>query len=177
MAGLIVEWVGALASAVDVEVALAVGECGATELGALLTCLSFREVGVGELGEVLGLTGSGAVRLVDRLERDRLVTRQARQGRSVTVRLSARGRRLAVDLERRRLAAIEDLLAPLSAKDRAIFTDLLDKVLHGAGLDAPGARTVCRFCDHRRCDGDACPIGRSLREHDEPTVRATSGAR
>jgi MarR family transcriptional regulator, negative regulator of the multidrug operon emrRAB len=177
MDGFTADWAGAFASAVDARVTQAVGGCGTTELGALLTCLSFRQLGVGELGEVLGLTGSGSVRLVDRLEREGLVFRQARQGRSVTIRLSGRGRRLAVDLQRRRLAAIGELLAPLTAKEQALLTGLLDKMLHGAGLDAPEARRVCRLCDHRRCDGSACPIGRSLRQHDEPAARAVPGAR
>jgi DNA-binding MarR family transcriptional regulator len=168
-------WVGALASVVDARVAHAVDGCTATELGALLTCLSFGEVGVGELGEVLGLTGSGAVRLVDRLEHDGLVSRQARQGRSVSVRLSARGCRLAADLQRRRMAAIEALLAPLSAGERAQLSDLIERLLHDAGLDASSARTVCRYCDHQSCDAGTCPIGRSLRERTEPAARVTSG--
>jgi MarR family transcriptional regulator, negative regulator of the multidrug operon emrRAB len=175
VSGLTADWAGALASAIDAKVMRAVGDWSATEMGALLTCLSFGEVGIGDLGEVLGLTGSGAVRLVDRLEQDELVARQARQGRSVSVRLSARGRRLAVDLRRRRLGAIEDLLASLSADERVLIANLLAKMLHSAELDAPRARMVCRFCDHRRCEGDTCPIGRSLRERGMPTFSARSG--
>ncbi|MGH2874511.1 MAG: MarR family winged helix-turn-helix transcriptional regulator [Solirubrobacteraceae bacterium] len=169
------DWVGVLANAVDAKAAEAVGGIGGSEVGALSTCLSFGEVGVGELGEVLGLTGSGAVRLVDRLEHDGLILRQARQGRSVSVRLSARGRRRAEQLRQRRLAAIEQLLGSLSAGERDQLTGLLDKLLHNAGLDAGTARTVCRFCDHRRCDRDICPVGRSLRARKEPSVRAASG--
>lgn len=168
------DWVGALASAVDAEMARAAGERGGTEIGALLTCSYFPGATVGELGEVLGLTGSGAVRLVDRLERDGLVVRQARRGRSVTVRLSGRGRRLAADLQRRRLAVIEGLLSSLTADERGQFAGMLGKVLHDARLGAGQARRVCRFCDHRRCDGEACPVGRSLRERGLPAPRAAA---
>lgn len=168
-------WVGALAATVDVKVTEAASGVGNSEIGALLTCLSFGAVSVGELGQVLGLTGSGAVRLVDRLEREGLIVRQARQGRSVSVRLSARGRRRALELRRGRLAAIGDLVGSLSVDERRQFTGLVGKLLHNAGLDAATARTVCRFCDHRRCDGEVCPVGRSLRARDEPSARATCG--
>lgn len=176
MSELTADWVGVLAAAVEARAADAAGGVGVSEVGALLTCLSFGEVGIGELGGVLGLTGSGAVRLADRLERDGLIIRQARRGRSVSVRLSARGRRRAQELRRRRLAAIEFLVGSLSAVEREQLSGLLDKLLHNAGLDAATARTVCRFCDHRRCDGDACPVGRSLRARHEPSVRASCGA-
>lgn len=167
-------WVGALALAVDAEVARAAGDRGGTYMGALLTCSYFAEVTVGELGEVLGLTGSGAVRLVDRLERDGLVERQARRGRMVTVRLTPDGRRQAEDLQRRRLAVIDELLSPLTADERGQLAGLLGKVLHDAGLDPREARMVCRLCDHQRCDGEACPVGRSLRERGAPAPRAAA---
>ena len=170
------DWVGVLASAVDAKVAAAAGGVGRSEMAALLTCLSFGEVGIGELGEMLGLTGSGAVRLVDRLERDGLIIRQARQGRSVSVRLSAGGRRRAEQVRQRRLGAIEELVRSLSIDERKLLTDLLEGLLHNAGLDAATARTVCRFCDHRRCDGDTCPVGRSLRSRNQRSVRASCGA-
>ncbi len=171
---LVANWVGALASAVDVQVAQAAGERGGTEMGALLTCSYFPDATVGELGEVLGLTGSGAVRLVDRLERAGLVVRQARRGRSVTVRLSVRGRRVAEDLQRRRLAVIDGLLSSLTADERRQLAGMLEKVLHNAGLGGAQARRVCRFCDHLRCDGEACPVGRSLREQGQPPPRAAA---
>jgi DNA-binding MarR family transcriptional regulator len=170
------DWVGVLATAVDAKVAEAASGVGSSEVGALLTCLSFGEVGVGELGEVLGLTGSGAVRLVDRLEHDGLIIRQARRGRSVSVRLSTRGRRRAEQVRQRRLGAIEKLVGSLSVDERRQLTDLLGKLLCNAGLDAVTARMVCRFCDHRRCDGDTCPVGRSLRARNERSVRAVCGA-
>jgi MarR family transcriptional repressor of emrRAB len=176
VAELLANWVGALASAVDAQVAQAAGEHGGTAMGALLTCSYFPDVTVGELGEVLGLTGSGAVRLVDRLERDGLVARQARQGRMVTVSLTGRGRRLARDLQRRRLAVIGGLLSSLTDGERTQLAGMLGKVLHDAGLAAGQARRVCQFCDHRRCDGEACPVGRSLRERGGQAPRAGAEA-
>jgi MarR family transcriptional repressor of emrRAB len=173
---LVANWVGALASAVDAQVAQAAGEHGGTAMAALLTCSSFPDMTVGELGEVLGLTGSGAVRLLDRLERDGLAARQARQGRVVTVRLTGRGRRIARDLQRRRLAMIDGLLSPLTEEERAHLAGMVGKVLYDAGLASGQARRACRFCDHQRCDGEACPVGRSLRDRGEPAPRARAEA-
>lgn len=176
MTELLANWVGSLASAIDAQVAQGAGEHGGTVMGALLTCSYFPDMTVGELAGVLGLTGSGAVRLVDRLERDGLVARQARQGRLVTVRLTARGRRLAAGLQRRRLAVIDGLLSPLTQQERTELAGMLGKVLHDAGLPAAQARRACRFCDHQRCDGEACPVGRSLRERGEPAPHAGAKA-
>jgi len=79
MADFAADWLGVLAAAVQVRTAAVSNGAGDSEVAALLTCRSFDTVGVGELGEVLGLTGSGAVRLVDRLERDGLITRRKGQ--------------------------------------------------------------------------------------------------
>jgi MarR family transcriptional regulator, negative regulator of the multidrug operon emrRAB len=172
MTELLANWVGSLALAIDAQVTQAAAGHGGTTMGALLTCSYFPDMTVGELGEVLGLTGSGAVRLVDRLERNGLIARQAKQGRAVCVRLTAKGREVATDLQRRRVATISDLLAPLTEPERTCLAGILGKVLHDAGLSPEQARRACRLCDHRRCDGEACPVGRSLRERGEQARRA-----
>jgi DNA-binding MarR family transcriptional regulator len=169
---LLANWTGALAMAVGAVVAEATGKSGRTATAALLTCSYFPDMTVGELGEVLGLTGSGAVRLVDRLEGAGLVRRLERRGRSVTLELTGEGERLAQDLQGLRLRAIEGLLSPLTTKEQAQLAGLLDKVLHGSMFGAQRARRICRYCDHARCDGEACPIGRCLREQGTPAPRA-----
>ena len=169
MQELLGNWVGALVSMVDMRLAAVGGDHGSTDIGAVLTCFSFPDVTVSELGKVLGLTNSGAVRLVNRLERDGLLARQERQGRVVTVKLTDHGRRLAKDLQRRRLAVVDDLLSSLVLDERQQLAVMLDKVLHDARLEPEQARRACRFCDHRCCDGDACPIGRSVRERGQAT--------
>ena len=143
-------------------------------MAALLTCWYFPDTTVGELAKVLALTGSGAVRLVDRLEQDGLVRRLPSRGRQVVVRLSERGRRLAKRLQCGRLQVIDEVLSVLSAEERRQLGSLLEAVLLRAPLDAERARQTCRFCDHGRCDGERCPVGRSVRARGERTVRAAS---
>ena len=68
------------------------------------------------LRTVLGLTHSGAVRLVDRLAGAGLAERRAgRDGRCVAVALTPAGERAARALREAREAALEDALAVLSA--------------------------------------------------------------
>jgi MarR family transcriptional regulator, negative regulator of the multidrug operon emrRAB len=165
-------WLGALASAVDGGIAEAAAEHSRTAMAAVLTLSYFPDTTVGELADVLGLTGSGAVRLLDRLGRDGLVRRYAGQGRSVMARLTDDGRQLAENLQRRRLHTLEGILAPLTDDERRQFTTLVGKILRHAALPADRARTVCRLCDHMRCDGDACPVGGSLRDNGEAPPRA-----
>lgn len=172
MSELAANWLGALASAVDGGIADAGAEHNGTAMAAVLTLSYFPDTTVGELAHVLGLTGSGAVRLLDRLERDGLLQRRAGHGRSVMARLTGDGRHLAEKLQRRRLHTLEGMLAPLTDEERRQFAALVGKILRQAALPADRARTVCRLCDHMRCDGDVCPVGGSLRDSGEAPPRA-----
>lgn len=172
MPELLANWIGALACAVHDLRTQANARVGDTDAAAVLTCSYFPGTTVGELGEVLALTGSGAVRLVDRLERADLVARQARRGHTVTLGLTGRGRRAAESLQAHRLDAIESLLSALSAAEQDQLAVLVAKVLRQADLNREEARRTCRYCDHRRCDGEACPVGQTLRDKGWPAPRA-----
>ena len=103
------------------------------------------------LRQVLGLTPSGAVRLVDRLQEAGYVTRRpGRDARSVSVRLTASGRRAAERV----------------SNARAQLEDLLSRVLAGM-IRGPGAvRWMCRLCDMGACGRDKgeCPVANAARE-------------
>ena len=72
------------------------------------------------LRRVVGLTHSGAVRLVDRLAAAGLAERRVgADGRAVALQLTPEGRRAARRVLARREAAIEGVLAPLTATERA----------------------------------------------------------
>lgn len=168
-------WLGALSTAVDHSIADAGAAYMGSQMSALLTLLYFSDTSVGELGRILGLTGSGAVRLLDRLEHDGFVERHPGQGRSVTVRLTDDGQHLASNLQRRRLCAIEDMLAQLTEDERRQLGTLVAKLLRHAELSPERAKTVCRLCDHHMCEGAGCPIGASLRARGAEPPRANIG--
>jgi DNA-binding MarR family transcriptional regulator len=113
------------------------------------------------LAQVLGLSSSGTVRLVDRLEGANLVRRTtAADGRVTSVALTATGRRRAQAVTRARTDLMEHALAPLTPSERRQFGELAGRILAGL-IRPPGAsRWTCRLCDVVACgrpDGH-CPV-------------------
>ncbi len=115
------------------------------------------------LARVLHLSHSGAVRLVDRLERDGLVERRTGpDARSVSVHPTAAGRAEAYRLRRARDAAMRDLLAPLEAGERAALVGALEKLLDAVTREGAAPGHTCRLCDAEACGHpDHCPVTRA----------------
>jgi DNA-binding MarR family transcriptional regulator len=116
---------------------------------------------VDTLRQVLGLTSSGAVRMVDRLVALGLVRRRpGDDGRTTFVVLTAAGRRAAEQVTRARTEQLTSALSPLSDTERATLEPLLRRVLVGM-IRPPGAvKWTCRLCDTEAC-GRAqglCPV-------------------
>jgi DNA-binding MarR family transcriptional regulator len=122
---------------------------------------------VDRVHRVLGLTPSGAVRLVDRLEAAGLVTRApGPDRRSRAIRLTARGRDRALAVGGARWAYLSRLTAGLSPDEVTTLRDLMGRVM-GNVVDAKesGAWT-CRLCDLsacRRAEGE-CPAVNAAQE-------------
>ena len=119
---------------------------------------------VDRVAQVLGLSSSGTVRLVDRLEAAGLVRRGAGDdGRVTSVELTPAGRRRALAVTRARAEAIERALAPLDQAERRRLGELLGRVLAGLVRPAGATRWTCRLCDLSAC-GRAeghCPVARA----------------
>jgi DNA-binding MarR family transcriptional regulator len=162
---------GALALAVSDRTAEAAGGAAgqspsaAAALSALYHFLD--DPPVDRLRQVLGLTASGTVRLIDRLQESGFVTRgPGRDGRSVSVRLTPAGRRAAKRVSAARGAVLADALAALDPSERDALDRLLSRVLVGL-IRGPGAtRWMCRLCDTAACGRDAglCPVANAARE-------------
>ena len=118
------------------------------------------------LRSVLGLTPSGAVRLVDRLQEAGYVTRgPGTDQRSVSVRLTASGRRAAKRVRAARAEVLQSVLDDLDADEREALDRLLSRVLVGL-IRGPGAtRWMCRFCDTTACGrkDQRCPVANEAR--------------
>lgn len=113
------------------------------------------------LRDPLGLTHSAAVRVVDRLVAAGLARRRpGRDGRSVGVELTSEGRAAAQSALSARQAALEEILDPLSASDRAELTRLHEKLLGGLTEGRASARNICRLCDLHACGHNEgiCPV-------------------
>lgn len=131
----------------------------AAALSALLHFLDRPSVDL--LGRVLGLSSSGTVRLVDRLERDGLVSRAPGADARVTaISLTPSGRRAARGIAGARADVLAAALDVLEPDERAELDRLLGRVLVGM-IRGPGARRwMCRLCDTGACGREAghCPV-------------------
>jgi len=118
------------------------------------------------LARVLGLTHSGAVRLVDRLAGAGLVRRRSgADGRSVAIALTQEGRRAAAQIRAARERALDEALSALDAGERRALTQLNAKLLAGLTDDRASARRICRLCDLEACGHErgTCPVTTAAR--------------
>lgn len=137
---------------------------------ALVAMLDFTPAGsVRRLSGVLGLTHSGAVRLVDRLVTAGLVSRgPGADARSVALSLTDAGHRVALAARSAREAALQEVVAALPAARRVELAGAAEALVaqltalrlarREAGRAAAGG-ALCRLCDFQACgrpDG-ACP--------------------
>jgi DNA-binding MarR family transcriptional regulator len=144
-------------------------ESAAAALSALLHFLD--EPTIDLLRQVLGLTSSGTVRLVDRLESAGQVRRgPGTDGRSTSVSLTPAGRASAGRVADARARVLAGALAGLSGQERAMLRELMAKMLAGF-VRGPGAtRWVCRLCDVGLCRSaeGGCPARSAARARTEP---------
>jgi DNA-binding MarR family transcriptional regulator len=122
---------------------------------------------IDQLRRVLDLTPSGAVRLVDRLADAGLVTRGSGQdGRSRSVALTRKGKRLAGQLAAARAEALKGALAALSPAEQRTLHALMGRVMASIVHSKDGGPWICRLCDLAACGRDAglCPTANAAAE-------------
>lgn len=139
--------------------ALGEGETAAAALSSLDHLLDRPTIDL--LRGVLGLTSSGTVRLVDRLEDGGYIERRAGADRRATaVHLTRAGRRAARRAGAARRDVLENALSALSTDEQRQLDALLSRLLVGM-MRGPGAeKFMCRLCDAHAC-GHAegrCPV-------------------
>jgi DNA-binding MarR family transcriptional regulator len=160
--------VGALAIAVaDDLTGLAQRTAGLAGRGppALVSILSVPGETITELRDALGLTHSGAVRLVDRLAADGLVRREpAADGRTVALALTSAGREAAHRVLAEREARLAGLLRGLAPASRSALERAAEAVLHELTGERSDALRICRLCDAHTCGHpETCPVSQAWR--------------
>ena len=136
-----------------------------------------------QLRQVVGLTPSGAVRLVDKLAEAGLVRRgPGPDGRSLAVTLTRRGTAAAERVLTARRQAAETVLAGLGPDELEALTPLLERLLQeltwarlaerGSGR-IPRGGWLCRLCDFAACHRleGGCPVGQVTRPMREGVAR------
>ncbi|TDU87998.1 DNA-binding MarR family transcriptional regulator [Kribbella voronezhensis] len=109
----------------------------------------------------IGLTQSGTVRLVDRLEGLGYVARE-RAGRSLRLSLLPAGEEALLAWNQAREDASAAVLAGLTRAQRSQLAKLLELGLRGTERVRVEADATCRLCDWQACK--RCPVDKSVRE-------------
>jgi DNA-binding MarR family transcriptional regulator len=148
------------------------GETSAAALSALHHFLDAPTIG--GLRDVVGRTSPATVRMVDRLVADGYARRRpGEDARASHVVLTPAGRNLARRVSAARAAVLEEALGALAPAERAMFLELLGRVLEAmveaklerrAGGREPSGWT-CRLCDPGACrrDHGECPAANAAR--------------
>jgi DNA-binding MarR family transcriptional regulator len=154
----------ALADRVQAAAAGASGSAGrGPSAAAALVALHGHSAGasIDVLRRIVGLTHSGAVRLVDKLAGEGLVERRpGADQRSVALWLTPSGGRAARRVLAQREAALEAALAGLSGGDRAALVRVAERMLPQLVDDPDADRRICRLCDTDACGRPRgrCPV-------------------
>ena len=158
LGALALETAGALESAARTVV----GQAGAAS-AALVTIGAHPDRSIEQLRLPLGLSQPGAVRLVERLVGAGWVERSGAAGRrGLELRLTASGEAVLHDMLAARRAALAELIEPLSEREQAQLTSLLEKLLGARAGDRSDLERLCRLCEWRACDG--CPVAGAVRQ-------------
>jgi DNA-binding MarR family transcriptional regulator len=164
---------GALSLVVADRTTHAVAAAGQSQTAAAALCALAQSLDgctVDRLRRVLGMTSSGTVRLIDRLEAAGHVRRgPGGDARSTSLTLTAAGRRAARRVAAARGAVLEDALTALSPAERDTLERLAGQVLDGivrVKLAEPEPTAwICRLCDLDACrhaEGE-CPAANAAR--------------
>jgi DNA-binding MarR family transcriptional regulator len=159
---------GALVVALHDELASATTEAaahGAAYPAALATMLGEPGLTIEQLRQMLGLSHSGTVRLLDALEEEGSVERRAgKDARSVALQLTPQGRRRARAVLDARRHALEPALAVLTAAERAQLVRLSEKLLGSLTRDRVHSDHICRLCDLAVCPDATCPVNCAVQD-------------
>src|SRR5882724_5665171 len=128
------------------------GMSGAAPAG-LAVLLGEPGMSVDAFARTVGVTGSGGVRLADRLASGGLVERRAgKDARSVALWLTTAGKAAAEQVLAARRDVVLAATSVLDAAEVAALSAIAEKVLAGATHGRDQADWLCRLCDL-----DACP--------------------
>ena len=116
----------------------------------------------GTLRVALDLSQPATARVLDRLERERLVCRRrgrASDGRELRVSVTPRGRELAARIGAARLEAIDELLGELPTGSHPALERAVETLLTAATRGRDDAQRICRRCAPDVCGHpESCPV-------------------
>jgi DNA-binding MarR family transcriptional regulator len=151
------------------------GQTGSGPAALVMLSQSLRAGTMDDLRRAIGLTPSGAVRLVDRLVDDGLVERRAgADQRSLALVLTRSGRAAARRILKARAAVVSTALRDIAPADRTVLNSVVEQLTDSITVQrledrargqVPGGGWLCRLCDQASCgrpDGH-CPAESAAR--------------
>jgi DNA-binding MarR family transcriptional regulator len=131
-----------------------------SDSAALVTLLERGGLTIEWLRQIVGISHSATVRLVDRLTAEGLVERRpGPDRRSVSIRLSVHGQAAAARLRAQRDAQLMELIDALDAEEGKALRAIAEKLAAQLVTGRWEARLVCRLCDHGACTAaGGCPV-------------------
>jgi MarR family transcriptional repressor of emrRAB len=152
-----------LLGALGVVLADALADAGGDSAAAALVAIGGPSAGasIEALSGVVGLSHSGTVRLVDRLETDGLVERRrGADQRSAALVLTPAGRRSVRQVLRNRDANLQFFLSLLTEDQQGALIDAAERVLGELGGRPDAEQRICRLCDVDACGRSRgeCPV-------------------
>lgn len=162
LANLLGAWSLAVADRITAAAAGAAGRGGQAP-AALVALDQFAEGStIEQLSDVLALTHSATVRLIDALVSDGHAVRRRRRGdgRAVAVILTPSGRAAARRIRRARSQAVRDVLGGLTGPQRRALTTMAERLTgdlvslrleQRAEGEVPAGGWLCRLCDFGAC--------------------------
>ena len=154
---------GALGLALSDHLAEAAERAGGPSAAAALVALYGTRAGarIDGIARVTGLSHSGAVRLVDRLQAEDLVERRrGTDQRSAALHLTPSGRRAARRVLAERASSMRLLLSLLTDDQQAQLGELGDALLAALSTEPEAEARLCRLCDLEACGRSKgrCPV-------------------
>jgi DNA-binding MarR family transcriptional regulator len=132
---------------------------GSNDAAALVSIGHRPNLSIETLSTTLGLTHSGTVRLVDRLETAGKVVRRRTNGRDVQLRLTPSGHRTVKSIEKTRIDAVARLVPDLSETETRCLDAVLARILAAQAHADADLYRICRMCDFDACRAEhPCPV-------------------
>ncbi len=154
---------GAFATTVAMRIEQEIADLGGHSLtheSALVAMSQHPDESIDTLSKVLGLTHSGAVRLVNTLEKEGLVERHrsSEDARIAVLRVTPKGRKRADKVLNARQQITETVLDTLPSDQMEALQPVLEAALAKLTDTQDSARRICRLCNEQVCRPQGCPV-------------------
>ncbi|BCL72139.1 MarR family transcriptional regulator [Vibrio nigripulchritudo] len=148
-----------IATRIEEEV-LELGGRSLTHESALVAIQNHPNDTIDVLRKVLGITHSGAVRLINTLEKEGLVERYRSEvdARAVVLRVTDKGSKRAEQVLKARERVTDQVFAHLNSQQQDAIVSALEVSLSALTNDQESARRICRLCNEQVCRAKGCPV-------------------